>query len=405
MCNSRNATAGCFASVLRRLLCSGSLPTHPSDHIRDSGLVVFGKDENLKAGEKMEGVATPGIVARLMGLDSMPEINLVCSQIKGNSIVRSRSMNSMDCWPDSEAMQGKHRRVKSSLSFRETPVFFEMENEEYLLLSFGNEGETKKLRQKERKCEMGSGGLRQRTRERCGNKNTRRQRVSEKKDKEDGDARKNVPIGKENTNRRVSDQPSQMVCNNGEVKDFPAQDSFKKPQVSSEDGAKLRDKKKSRSATEKVEPECSSENSSPVSVLDFGECINDPELPIPEENLKCTDSSSRRKLSPELENYEHPSSENASSSIGDDGEAKKIEGKCTGSRKTACHGQKYLGMWVEICRLAGGEMMESSWLYNEIKKHEDFEDLGADFGLHILDGLLQELVDHLCELPMKKFDL
>ncbi|KAJ9698695.1 hypothetical protein PVL29_007655 [Vitis rotundifolia] len=379
MCNSRNATAGCFAGVLRRLLCSGSLPTHPSDHIRDSGLVVFGKDENLKAGEKMEGVATPGIVARLMGLDSMPEINLVCSQIKVNSIVRSRSMNSMDFWPDSEAMQGKHRRVKSSLSFRETPVFFEMENEEYLLLSFGNEGETKELRQKERKCEMGSGELRQRTTERCGNKNTRRQRVSEKKDKEDGEARKNVPIGKENTNRSVSDQPSQMVCNNGEVKDFPAQDSFKKPQASSEDGAKLRDKKKkSRSATKKVEPECSSENSSPVSVLDFGECINDPELPIPE---------------------------NTSSSIGDNGEAKKIEGKCTGSRKTACHGQKYLGMWVEICRLAGGEMMESSWLHKEIKKHEDFEDLGADFGLHILDELLQELVDHLCELPMKNFDL
>lgn len=277
MCNSRSATAGCLAGVLRRLLCSGSLPTHPSDHIRDSGSLVFGKDENLEAVEKMESVTTPGIVARLMGLDSMPEINLVCGQIKGNSIVRSRSMNSVDCWPDSEAMQGRHRRVKSSLSFRETPVILEMENEEYLLLSFGNEGETTELRQKERKCEMGSGELRQRSTGRCGNKNTRRQRVSEKKGKED---QKNVPTGKENTNRRVSDQPCQVVCNNGKVKDFPAQDSFKKPHVTPEDGAKLRDKKnKSGSATKKVEPECSSENSSPVSVLDFGECINDPELP------------------------------------------------------------------------------------------------------------------------------
>ena len=45
-------------------------------------------------------------------------------------------------------------------------------------------------------------------------------------------------------------------------------------------------------------------------------------------------------------------------------------------------------------------MMESSWLYKEIKKHEDFEYLGADFGLQILDELLQELVHNLCELPM-----
>ena len=258
MCNSRSATAGCLAGVLRRLLCSGSLPTHPSDHIKDSSSGVFGKEENLKAGEKMEVVATPGIVARLMGLDSVPDINLVCSPIKGNSIVRSRSMNSLDFWPDSEGMEGKHRRVKSSLSFRETPVFFEMENEEFLLLSFGNEGENKELRRKERKLETGSGELRQRRTERCRNKNTRRQRS-------------------ETTDMRVSDsdQPSQMVCNNGELQDF-----LQKPRVSLEDGAKLRDeKKKNRSETEKAEPECSPENSSPVSVLDFGECINDPELP------------------------------------------------------------------------------------------------------------------------------
>ena len=120
---------------------------------------------------------------------------------------------------------------------------------------------------------------------------------------------------------------------------------------------------------------------------------------IPEENLNPagSSSSSRRKLSPELENYEHPSPENTSNSIGEDGEAKKNEGK---SRKTACHGHKYLGLWGEACRLVGGEMMESSWLYKEIKKHEDFEYLGADFGLQILDELLQELVHNLCELPM-----
>lgn len=282
MCNSRSATAGCLAGILRRLLCSASLPTHPSDHIRDSISGVFGKSENLRAGEKMEAVAAPGIVARLMGLDSMPDTNFVCSPVKGNSIVRSRSMNSMDFWPDSDAMEGRHRRVKSSLSFRETPVFFEMENDEYLLLSFGNDGETKELRRKERKLEMVSGELRQRSTGRRGKMKVTRQRVSWKKDKEGNNPIKHVPTGEENaTDMRVSDQPSQMVCNNAEAKDYPAQDSFKEPRVSPKDGVKQRDeKKKNPSETKKVEPECSSENSSPVSVLDFGECIiNDPELP------------------------------------------------------------------------------------------------------------------------------
>lgn len=412
MCNSKSATAGCLAGVLRRLLCSGSHPTHPSDHIRDSGSVVFGKDENLRPGEKMEGVGTPGIVARLMGLDAKQEINLVCDKIKCNSIVRSRSMNSADCRSNSEAKQGRHRRVKSSSSFRETPVFFEMEND-YLLLSFENEDENKELRQKERKCELGSGELGQRSTERRRNKISRRRRASEKKGGEDFDGRKNVPTRKENTD---TNQPSQIVRNNGKVKEFPEQD-----------GANLGDNK-SDSPTKKEEQESGSENSSPVSVIDFGECVNDPELPasglfpqfifslryyyhkihlrnslylspskiyVTEENLRSDGSNSKRKLSAELANYKHPSSQYASCSIGDGGEAKKIEGEGTGSGQKARQGRKFLGLWGEICQLAGAELMESNWLYKEIKKHEEFEDLGADFGLQILDGLLQELVDHL----------
>lgn len=117
-----------------------------------------------------------------------------------------------------------------------------------------------------------------------------------------------------------------------------------------------------------------------------------------EEKFKSTGSSSRRKLSPELENYEHPSPENTGNSIGEDGEEEQNGGKCTESRKTARHGRKYLELWGEMCMLVGGEMMESSWLYKEISKHEDFEYHGADFGLQILDELLQELVHNLSEL-------
>ncbi|CAI9768383.1 unnamed protein product [Fraxinus pennsylvanica] len=88
----------CFSGVIRRLLCCGSLPTHPSDQSVESKTnKEVEKPENaLKSDEaKVKAAEAPGVVARLMGLDSLSEdINPKDKSLA--SYFRSRSLNSID---------------------------------------------------------------------------------------------------------------------------------------------------------------------------------------------------------------------------------------------------------------------------------------------------------------------
>ncbi|KAE8039280.1 hypothetical protein FH972_011708 [Carpinus fangiana] len=423
MCNSKSAAAGCLAGILRRILCSGNLPTHPSDQIREADSVVCDKDQELKAAkeciERFEASASPGIVARLMGLDSIPEINnLLHERSKPNSISRCRSMNSADQLAGLDSMQGQHRRVKSTLSFREMPTFLELENENFLILSFETGGENKELRSKGKKSETGFGELKQRRAERRKNGENRAERVSEKRKKKTKNNK-----GCQEANKKVlndlnePEKQSKRISDNGKSKGSSitrslSKNSHEKPYVSSEavktskpvkhkevfHGRKLSERKKtSLCVVQNTESECSSEDSSPVSVLDFGHFLTDPEILISESSL--ADSKSRRKLSPELENHKQQSARKDSNLIGDELKTKKVEGKYHGAKKKECQSQNYVDMWDEISRLTGAELVGSNWVYRKMWKHEDFEDIGVNFELEILDQLLDELVGQLSGLP------
>jgi hypothetical protein len=54
-------------------------------------------------------------------------------------------------------------------------------------------------------------------------------------------------------------------------------------------------------------------------------------------------------------------------------------------------------MWDEVCKLTETQVVETNLnaYKNMCKFEEDFEEIRADFGLQILDQLLQELVDQL----------
>lgn len=159
--SSKSGNTGCIAGVFRRLLCLNTLPTYPSDHhFRETVLldentytcssVDFGiKSSSSSAAAEMKivGSATPNVVARLMGLESLPQIDhdalLTNDQNNSWAISRSRSMNYVDtvlkelhC-----SKQGKHRRAKS---FRETPTFLETPN--FLILSFENNNGAEKMK-------------------------------------------------------------------------------------------------------------------------------------------------------------------------------------------------------------------------------------------------------------------
>ncbi|XP_022754099.1 uncharacterized protein LOC111302458 [Durio zibethinus] len=338
MCTSKSATAGCLAGILRRLLCSQNLPTHPSDHITEANSVASSKKQQFNAVDKIDASkVTPGIVARLMGLDSLPDISLLKTQINPNSITRSLSMNSADYKQDTDSAHGKHRRVNSTLSFRDMPTYFELENEEFFVLSFENGSERKEPRSKGKKCKGGSEE----------SKENRVEKVPEKKILEDHERALNV-MNEEKLNRRIVDNPNQEMAKCSPVNDF----CLEKPIVIIKglecsnyvdkngvpDGAKLRKKKKKiqHPVAQNVDPECSSEDSSPVSVLDFDQFIIDHDVPTSEEDSKAEGSNSRRKLSPDLENYgcKSPSNESNDGNLMEDVQRVNIiEGKLLESRK------------------------------------------------------------------------
>ncbi|KAG6583357.1 hypothetical protein SDJN03_19289, partial [Cucurbita argyrosperma subsp. sororia] len=143
-CNPRAAlaTPSCLSGILRRILCSGTLPTHLTDQITDDTSSVK-SDEKLLQVKDLNVKPTSGIVARLMGLDPLPEMKQ-----NHNSIARSQSMNSVGHFY--KHLEGKHERVRSTQSFQETPTFLELENEEYFILSFEGEIKSKEFRAKQR---------------------------------------------------------------------------------------------------------------------------------------------------------------------------------------------------------------------------------------------------------------
>ncbi|CAL5419613.1 unnamed protein product [Camellia sinensis] len=71
MAKSQNSKFKCFSNILRCLLCISSFPTQPSDPTTDipTTTTTF---ENPKTNFKTQ-VRTPSVVARLTGLDSLPD--------------------------------------------------------------------------------------------------------------------------------------------------------------------------------------------------------------------------------------------------------------------------------------------------------------------------------------------
>lgn len=306
MCNSKSATAGCLAGILRRILCSGTLPTHPSDHITEDADSLM----SLNVGEKNLSLETPGLVARLMGLESMPDVDFRCVKSRPNSVARSRSMNSTDrlagynCDDPKQQQQGRHRRAKSTTSFRETPEFVELGNEEFFILSFENV--SKEFRPKERKCEVGCGELRQRRIKKAENRTekTAAKRMIKKKDDQEGKGSVLSDLNGETTHRRsCSDKCTNEDGNNVKVKDATTSLVSTKQNVVASEAMKSRKYKKSEKilpsngvkpnlnkkttkkktisqAVKQKECECTTEDSSPVSVLDCGQFLIDPQHSI-----------------------------------------------------------------------------------------------------------------------------
>ncbi|GFS39265.1 hypothetical protein Acr_00g0061990 [Actinidia rufa] len=366
------ATASCLDGLLRRLLCYNSFPTHPSDQIKDLDLnsLDFDKFGCLETEERIGDVANPGIVARLMGLESIPRIGIdfANTQMARKSIERSQSMN-YDSWREKEAVQGQqHRRAKTALSFRELPAF--LENEEFFILSFENLGKNKEFGSRGSRSEMGSAKLKRRKAERC------RRKAEEEKEK----LSPNKVVSNEKLIGRINHKLSQEVANDSETQDLsdvphPTNNCNRNSHSTREAAEELRPMNRKNEGKQRKEKEESV----------FTAKKDETET---EEDTRLTSSSSRRKLSAELENFSDIQRKN------------NFEGKCQGSRKKIFQRENYEEACGKICKMVEGEMMESNWAYREWWK---LEDIGAVFEQQIVEELMNEFAEQLLETSHKNF--
>nr|GMD69263.1 transcriptional regulator ATRX homolog isoform X2 [Ipomoea batatas] len=157
--NADASKNGCIAGMFRRLLCSNALPTHPADHM--SSVSTHPSSDHAiqrrksEEGKKIETLASTGVVARLMGLESMPRVELNPNK----AIARSQSMSSMDSLRELKSTKEKNLRV---CSFREIPTYLELEDENFFILSFEYGGKTAELRSKQRRSEKVKNSCRRR---------------------------------------------------------------------------------------------------------------------------------------------------------------------------------------------------------------------------------------------------
>ncbi|XP_022948578.1 uncharacterized protein LOC111452211 [Cucurbita moschata] len=354
VCNPRAAAAtpSCLSGILRRILCSGSLPTHPSDQTTEETSSLKSEDNVKNVGVMkdtnggIEAKPTAGIVARLMGLDTMPDMKQNC-----NSIARTQSMNSVEHFY--KHLEGRHKGARSTQSFREIPTFLELENEDYFILSFEGDSKNEELKAKARRHGE----------EKCKNRGSNKTehsyvRKTKKKIFNPEEANEFVLIDlkqKKKSRKRVSrNKPTSRIS----TKD-----------------------RHGRRSTRKVESERSDELS-PVSVLDSSEFLRDSEeaAPLSGDAASKSPVNSRRKLSPELE-ISQRSSRNDDDLIIKEGNPAKTK-----------------AIEEEICKITEMELGKSNWNYR--KFCEEHEELGVEsiiegFDSFILEGLIEEFAEQM----------
>lgn len=129
MSNTENEDVGCVSSIRKRLLCS-RIPAPTSDVNPEAKL-----EEHLSRGlttQKEDVVSvSPGIVARLMGLESLPEQSIVPRYRPIDASLPRRSADSI--YNPAKFDPLVNRQVGMSLSFRDLPTYLQDDVKEFFL--------------------------------------------------------------------------------------------------------------------------------------------------------------------------------------------------------------------------------------------------------------------------------
>ncbi|VYS70781.1 unnamed protein product [Arabidopsis thaliana] len=342
---SKTRSFGCISIILQRFLCSGTSSTYPSDLITEPS---FKSRDFIPEPLRGRGDG-PGAVARLMGLDSIPVID------KTRFLSRSHSVNHLK--RDDDEIQGKHRRVKSTLEY------VELEDDDFFILSFEKDKNDKEL------------GTRN-----CKKRRDTRENQSKTEDQTHLE-------GKENNINAMNVSPGRERLEIGELmqrrkekrksrrkrKETKLRQNIEKENWVQSNGCW------SKVRSTKEEEECGScDDSSPVSVLDYDRYAGVRVTPSP-------GNISRRRLSSELE------SSKLNETIEQDHITLTSRSK---DQEIRLHG--YQEMWLMICKLTVSDLEGSDWFNGKALKLEDIEGIiSEDIVSNILDQLLEETITTL----------
>ncbi|GMG98349.1 hypothetical protein Nepgr_000189 [Nepenthes gracilis] len=403
---NKSTAAGCISGILRRIFCSGSLPTYPCDQIKESDQIEIDKNPCFTT-EKIGRSVTPNIVARLMGLDSMPDIDFDKIPKFSNSVSRSKSMSSMDLREETEKIERKHRRAETTFSFRQTHNDLAKEGDDFYVLSFDNGGELGS-----KKAIFGVSGKGQKQ-----GRTAERQRMEQRNEKQGfgsdrGCSNEMKGIGlkfSEKISRKADSsvnlrRPSQ--CNSS-TRDFSSAITRKESSAEIKVTRTKRKKEEEKGLSgRKVDRESESENSSPVSVLDHGEITSDPEVTTVGGGSRSRSSISRTNLTSKnlIEEFSsnyinaNPISHNTN-----EGQHLRSQEKCKGDRRHH-HADIFK---CKVCWWAETEALNSDWpcKWRMKRKMMMMEDLGAELGFLIFEQLINEVIHQLRGLPIRDFGL
>ncbi|XVF76831.1 hypothetical protein PTKIN_Ptkin13bG0298500 [Pterospermum kingtungense] len=378
MSNTKSSSSGCFSAVLRRILCSGSPQTHPSDHIMELKRV----DDRVAKVQIQRSESGPGIVARLMGLDSLPENNWVQKgKTPAGPVLRSRSVNFVDYMLEFDVTKAEHRRVKTSASFREVPQCPQLlqrnQNHEYLVVYLDNVGKKNEAAGfKTRKSEKGDrSSSKQKEKVTCKKQNQEKNRKISKL--------KNEPRRVSSGNRSLKAAGS---CINGAKNvqiNRGANSKAKRPlkMVHHQKEASVVTRKKNYSS-----------GSNPVSVNNFAA---HQENGISEDS-RTLELKSERKGSSKSVKYESPTMDTSARISISEGLGKQEFTKKNFGSTNIEETESYMELVDKPSKLTEEDLKLSNWITNnKVFTYEDFEEICEEFGEQILDLMLHQIADEL----------
>ncbi|ESQ40074.1 hypothetical protein EUTSA_v10016075mg [Eutrema salsugineum] len=425
MTQRANPKTGCLTAVVRRLLCSGSQQTHPSDNILDSDetlqlLIPYEEIEEPKKEIKIEtGSQTenddvslhtpppPNVVAKLMGLDNpLPGSNRFrYFDDSGSAVTRSKSVNFMDYIlrgheeeeEEEEEDKDGHRRcrrVKASVSFREiVPTSArwsanqQQKKHDFLLLYLDKLDEKREL--------VGSSSSSRSRRFEKAVEDSKKPPLqpSEKKKENEKVAKKFKDEPRKAAKKKKSENRSDVngakkvrwflspskskssektaLLGGGESKDIPADDFTCKETESPENKS----------------------NASPVSVLDRD--LYDY-LILDDDYYYSGDSESASELSTKQVETTAKSSCSSSPTRTRTSTKKENNNSTNSDSEETEFITKLMNM---LSDLSEEDMKSSTWVSTSSTKPVDFtqvEDFCVEFGQEILDLVMDQLVDELC---------